>query len=123
MHDHYNAVVLQGDMSTHQRKKSLDALKFKNATLLVATDVAARGIDIPHITHVINYSLPENYESYVHRVGRTARHENSGEAISLYTPEDQQEFEKIFNQMKPKNTKFKEFNYQLKIEKRHLKIF
>lgn len=121
--DQYNAVILQGDMSTHQRKKSIDALKFKNATLLVATDVAARGIDIPHVTHVINFSLPENYESYVHRVGRTARHENKGEAITLYTPEDQLDFEKIFGHLNLKGSKFKEFNYQLKIEKRHLKIF
>ena len=121
--DKYEAVVLQGDMTTHQRKKALDALKQKSAVVLVATDVVARGIDIPHVTHVINYTPPESLESYVHRIGRTARHDKGGEAVTLYTPDEEHQLKKIMGERAWKPSKIKEFNYQLKIEKRNLKIF
>ncbi len=121
--DKYEAVVLQGDMTTHQRKKALDALKQKSAVVLVATDVVARGIDIPHVTHVINYTPPESLESYVHRIGRTARHDKGGEALTLYTPDEEHQLKKIMGERAWKPSKIKEFNYQLKIEKRNLKIF
>ena len=52
---------------------------------MIATDVAARGLDIPHIDHVINYDMPDNHEDYIHRIGRTARAETSGHALSLLT--------------------------------------
>ncbi len=120
--DNYQAVILQGDMSTHQRKKALDALKLKSAMILVATDVVARGIDIPHVTHVINYTPPESLESYIHRIGRTARHDKGGAALTLYTPVEEPQLGKIFKGEKPKPTKYKEFNYQLKIEKKKLVI-
>ncbi len=121
--DKYEAVTLQGDMTTHQRKKALDALKLKKAVILVATDVASRGIDIPHVTHVINFNPPESLESYVHRIGRTARHEKSGEAITLYTPDEEFQLSKIMNDRSWKASKLKEFNYQLKLEKKQIKIF
>lgn len=121
--DKYEAVTLQGDMTTHQRKKALDALKLKKAVILVATDVASRGIDIPHVTHVINYNPPESLESYVHRVGRTARHEKSGEAITLFTPDEEFQLSKIMKDRSWSPSKIKEFNYQLKLEKRQIKIF
>jgi len=121
--DQYNVETLQGDMTTHQRKKALDALRLKKASLLVATDVVARGIDIPHVAHVINWNPPESLESYVHRIGRTARHENSGEAITLYTPEELYQLEKIFVDRTFTPTKLKEFNYQLKLSKKEIKIF
>lgn len=120
--DNYQAVTLQGDMTTHQRKKALDALKLKSAIILVATDVVSRGIDIPHITHVINYTPPESLESYVHRIGRTARHDKGGEAITLYTPSEEYLLSKIIDQKKQPPTKIKEFNYQLKIDKKKLVI-
>ncbi|MBC7540467.1 MAG: DEAD/DEAH box helicase [Bacteriovorax sp.] len=120
--DNYQAVTLQGDMTTHQRKKALDALKLKNAMVLVATDVVSRGIDIPHVTHVINFTPPETLEAYVHRIGRTARHDKGGEAITLYTPEEEYLLYKISNGKKHPALKFKEFNYQLKIEKKKLII-
>ncbi len=120
--DKYEAVTLQGDMTTHQRKKALDALKTKRAVILVATDVVARGIDIPHVTHVINYTPPESFESYVHRIGRTARHDLGGEAITLYTPDEEFQLKKIMAERIFKSSKIKEFNYQLKIDKRNLKI-
>jgi len=121
--DNYDAETLQGDMTTHQRKKALDALRMKKASILVATDVVARGIDIPHVAHVINWNPPESLESYVHRIGRTARHEKSGEAFTLYTPEELYQLEKIFGERTFTPTKLKEFNYQLKLTKKQIKIF
>ena len=120
--DNYQAVILQGDMTTHQRKKALDALKLKSAMVLVATDVVSRGIDIPHVTHVINFTPPESLESYVHRVGRTARHEKSGEALTLYTPAEEYLLNKIKQGKNITPNKIKEFNYQLKIDKKKLVI-
>ena len=120
--DKYQAVVLQGDMTTHQRKKALDALKSKSAMILVATEVVSRGIDIPHVTHVLNFSPAESYESHIHRIGRTARHDKPGVAITLYTPDEEYLLTKINPEQKLKPTKFSEFNYSLKIEKKKLKI-
>ena len=106
--NHYSAVVLEGDMSAHQRKKSLASLKSKNSRYLIATDVASRGIDIPHLTHVINYSIPLNLESYIHRVGRTARFNNVGEAITLFSKSELEHLKTLLNQeITP--TVFKEF--------------
>lgn len=118
--DKYQVVTLQGDMTTHQRKKALDALKLKTALILVATDVVSRGIDIPHVTHVINYTPPSSLEAYVHRIGRTARHDKGGEAITLYTPDEAYLLSKISDEKKHPPKKFKEFNYQLKIEKKKI---
>lgn len=120
--DKYQAVILQGDMTTHQRKKALDALKLKTAVILVATEVVSRGIDIPHVTHVINFTPPETLEAYVHRIGRTARHDKGGEAITLYTPDEEYLLDKILDGKKLVPQKIKEFNYQLKIDKKKLII-
>lgn len=120
--DKYQAVTLQGDMTTHQRKKALDALKLKTAVILVATEVVSRGIDIPHVTHVINYTPAESLEAYVHRIGRTARHDKTGEAITLYTPEEKYLLEKLKRENPIVPKKFKEFNYQLKIDKKKMVI-
>ena len=121
--DGYLSTILQGDMTTHQRRKSLDSLVHKKSFFLVATDVASRGIDIPHVEFVINYNPPESFEAYVHRIGRTARHDLSGQAYTLFTPEEEMQLKKIFDEKIYKKSKFKEFNYQMKIEKRHIKIF
>lgn len=84
----YNADALHGDISQSQRESILRKFKKKNLNLLVATDVAARGIDISNLTHVINYSLPQDPESYVHRIGRTGRAGNQGTAITFITPSE-----------------------------------
>jgi ATP-dependent RNA helicase DeaD len=81
----YDADGLHGDISQSLREKILDKFKKKKITLLVATDVAARGIDVNNLTHVINYSLPEDPEAYVHRIGRTGRAGKEGTAISFVT--------------------------------------
>lgn len=82
------AEAIHGDLSQGQREKVLQKFRAKKITALVATDVAARGIDIDNLTHVINYSLPQDPESYVHRIGRTGRAGKSGIAITLITPSE-----------------------------------
>ncbi len=81
--DGYNADALHGDLSQSQRDSVMDKFRSQNIQLLVATDVAARGIDINELTHVINYNLPDDPEVYVHRSGRTGRAGNSGISIII----------------------------------------
>jgi len=82
------AVAIHGDRSQSQRNAALTGFKNRNYRVMVATDVAARGLDIPDVSHVINYDLPDESENYIHRIGRTARMGKSGEALSLVTPEE-----------------------------------
>lgn len=81
----YDSDALHGDISQFQREKILSKFKKQRINILVATDVAARGIDINNLTHVINYSLPQDPESYVHRIGRTGRAGKEGTAITFIT--------------------------------------
>ena len=81
-----NADALHGDMNQAARERVFQALREKRLNIVVATDVAARGIDVGHITHVINMSLPSDTESYVHRIGRTGRAGRKGTAITFVTP-------------------------------------
>jgi ATP-dependent RNA helicase DeaD len=85
----YNAEALNGDLSQDARERVLNRFKNGQVKVLVATDVAARGLDIDDISHVINYDLPYDVESYVHRIGRTGRAGKAGIAISLITPAEQ----------------------------------
>ncbi|MFM7620616.1 MAG: DEAD/DEAH box helicase [Alphaproteobacteria bacterium] len=96
------AEALHGDLSQGQREKVLQKFRSKQITTLVATDVAARGIDIDNLTHVINFSLPQDPESYVHRIGRTGRAGKSGIAITLITPS---EYRKLISLQRIANTK------------------
>jgi len=84
----YAAKALHGDISQHQRERILNKFKDRMINVLVATDVAARGIDINSLTHVINYSMPQDPESYVHRIGRTGRAGKEGTAITFVMPEE-----------------------------------
>lgn len=88
----YAAEGLHGDVSQAQREKILRKFKKKQANILVATDVAARGIDINNLTHVINLSLPQDSESYVHRIGRTGRAGNQGTAITFISSSELRQF-------------------------------
>ncbi len=81
--DGYNADALHGDLSQQQRDKVMGRFRDRSLKLLIATDVAARGIDVSDITHVINYELPDDTEVYTHRSGRTARAGKSGQSISI----------------------------------------
>ena len=96
----YNVAALHGDLSQTQRNHVIKKFRNREYTILVATDVAARGIDVPNITHVINYSVPEDLESYVHRVGRTGRAGKQGTAITFISKSEQriiQHIEKKFS--------------------------
>ena len=84
----YNAEALHGDISQNVRTKIMDRFKRGETSLLVATDVAARGIDVNNLSHVINYNLPDQSKSYTHRSGRTGRAQRSGVAISIATPSE-----------------------------------
>ena len=91
----YSAEAIHGDITQSKREKTLDKFKQRKITILVATDVAARGIDVNDLTHVINYSLPQDPESYTHRVGRTGRAGKKGTAITLITSRDARNFQFI----------------------------
>jgi len=84
----YDAEGLHGDLSQHQRERVLNKFKNRRINILVATDVAARGIDVSDLSHVINYSLPQDPESYVHRIGRTGRAGKKGIAITFISPSE-----------------------------------
>lgn len=84
----YSAEALHGDISQNQREKVLNRFRKRKLSVLVATDVAARGIDVIDLTHVINYSLPQDAEGYIHRIGRTGRAGKEGTAITFITPEE-----------------------------------
>lgn len=91
----HRTAALHGDMTQHARNRTLTKLRHGDVKVLVATDVAARGIDIHGITHVINYDLPKFAEDYVHRIGRTGRAGNSGIAISFAAHNDRFQVRKI----------------------------
>ena len=84
----YDAESIHGDITQSQRERTLNKFKKQRVNILVATDVAARGIDVNNLTHVINYALPQDPESYVHRIGRTGRAGNEGTAITFITPSE-----------------------------------
>jgi len=79
----FKADSIHGDKSQSQRQRALRRFSQDEISILVATDVAARGLDIPDVTHVINYELPENYEDYIHRIGRTGRGNKKGNALTF----------------------------------------
>ncbi|HEY8006149.1 MAG TPA: DEAD/DEAH box helicase [Methylocella sp.] len=85
----FNAGVLHGDMDQRARTASLDAFKSGGVELIVCSDVAARGLDIPDVSHVFNFDVPSHAEDYVHRIGRTGRAGKTGVALSIVTPADQ----------------------------------
>lgn len=103
--DGYSADALHGDLSQSQRDFVMKRFRSKTLQMLVATDVAARGIDVNNVTHVINYNLPEDTENYTHRTGRTARAGKSGIAIAIITPKDTGKIKDIERIIKKKFTK------------------
>lgn len=95
MKDGYNADALHGDLSQAQRDKVMKAFKAKTLQLLIATDVAARGIDVSNLTHVFHMNLPDEVEYYTHRSGRTARAGNTGFSIAIITRRDMHKIRQI----------------------------
>lgn len=84
----FQAAAINGDIPQQQRERTVDALREGRIDILVATDVAARGLDVERISHVVNYDIPHDTESYVHRIGRTGRAGRSGDAILFMTPRE-----------------------------------
>ena len=109
----FRVASLQGDMNQSARQAALDGFREGSLKILVATDIAARGLDVLSISHVINYDMPDTADAYTHRIGRTGRINNTGEAFTLVTGEDKamiKELERIFK--KPLETrKLPGFNY------------
>ncbi|MCL5004660.1 MAG: C-terminal helicase domain-containing protein, partial [Patescibacteria group bacterium] len=79
----FKAESIHGDKNLNRRRKALDLFKNNRVQILVATDVAARGLDIPNVSHVINYDLPAVYDDYIHRIGRTGRGNKKGKALTF----------------------------------------
>ena len=84
----YSCAALNGDLNQQQRERTIEKLKDGKLDIVVATDVAARGLDVPRISHVVNYDIPTDTESYVHRIGRTGRAGRTGEAILFVAPRE-----------------------------------
>jgi ATP-dependent RNA helicase RhlE len=110
----YRVASLQGDMTQYRRQEALEGFREGSLKILVATDIAARGLDVLSISHVINYDMPDTADAYTHRIGRTGRVDNTGEAFTLVTDEDRDMIkilERIFK--KPVETrKVAGFNYE-----------
>jgi ATP-dependent RNA helicase DeaD len=96
----FDVKALHGDMSQGSRDGVMIAFKDHRVRLLVATDIAARGLDIEHVTHVINYDVPDSSETYVHRIGRTGRVGRTGRAVTLVTPSQRNEIGRIERDVK-----------------------
>ena len=88
-------ICMHGGMEQSEREKNLETFRNQEAGWLIATDLTARGIDLPTLSHVINYDLPDEPENYVHRIGRTGRGFKKGDAISFYSPEEKQKLVQI----------------------------
>lgn len=97
----HSADAIHGDLRQNQRDRAISAFRNYETRIMVATDIAARGLDIPHIEHVINYDLPQAAEDYIHRIGRTARNGAEGEAVNLVTPQDGKKWNAIRRLLNP----------------------
>lgn len=110
----YKVAELQGNMSQNRRQQAIDGFRNGKHDILVATDVASRGIDVSEISHVINFDMPNSVDDYIHRIGRTGRAENVGEAITFTLPENEhllREIEKALgNSIQRK--RLNEFDYE-----------
>jgi ATP-dependent RNA helicase DeaD len=98
--DGYTADTIHGELSQSQREHVMRRFRAQQVRLLVATDVAARGIDVNNLTHVINYSMPDQLENYVHRSGRTGRAGNTGTSIAFITPRERRSIKQLERHMK-----------------------
>jgi ATP-dependent RNA helicase RhlE len=109
----YRTACLQGNLSQNRRQEALDGFRDGTYQILVATDIAARGLDVTRISHVINYDIPDTADAYTHRIGRTGRAAKTGDAFTLVTREDAEivsDIERVLG-IKLERRKIEEFNY------------
>lgn len=99
--DEHKADAIHGDLQQRRRERVISDFRQKRYRIMVATDVASRGLDIPHIEHVINFNLPHCPEDYIHRIGRTARAGAEGAALNLISPEDDKKWKAINRLLNP----------------------
>jgi ATP-dependent RNA helicase DeaD len=90
-------MAIHGGLTQNKREVALDALRDGKINVLVGTDVAARGLDIKNVSHVYNYDVPKTSEEYVHRIGRTARAGEEGDAVTLLTERDHDNFSRVLS--------------------------
>ncbi|MHC4925614.1 MAG: DEAD/DEAH box helicase, partial [Planctomycetota bacterium] len=109
----FSSGVMHGDRSQAQRERALASFRSGRKNVLVATDVAARGLDVDGVSHVVNFDFPRVPEDYIHRVGRTARAENRGDAISLVAPEERNGLIDVEREIKRRieRVKLQDFDY------------
>ena len=111
----FRVTSLHGNRSQGQRQEALNGFKRGHYQVMVATDIAARGLDVETISHVINYDIPDTADAYIHRIGRTGRMERTGDAYTLVTPDDHEmvrELEKVMGQKLPRVT-LEEYDYTI----------
>jgi len=111
----FSATSLQGNLSQNKRQTAMRGFRDGSLQIMVATDIASRGIDVTSITHVINYDIPDTVEAYIHRIGRTGRAAKEGEAFTLITNEDNMEvraIERVLGKPIPQ-IKLADFNYDV----------
>jgi len=111
----FKVTSLHGDRTQGQRRAAMKGFKQGKYKIMVATDIAARGLDIDRISHVINYDMPDTADAYIHRIGRTGRAKRTGEAFTLITPDDHamvKNIEKIMKQKLLQQT-LSDFNYDV----------
>lgn len=116
--DDFAADAIHGDLHQRKREKVINHYRNKSFRILVATDVAARGLDIPHIEHVINYDLPQCPEDYIHRIGRTARAGAEGSALSFISPDERGKWKAIARLINPGEKLAPEFDNNASDKKR-----
>ncbi len=97
----YDAVAIHGDLRQRQRDFAIQDFRRGKYRIMVATDIAARGLDIPHIEHVINYDMPQCADDYIHRIGRTGRAGKEGSALAMVTPQDRRKWDAIQKLLDP----------------------
>ena len=114
--------TLHGDMEQKQRQDAIHSFKRGSCKLLIATDIAGRGLDVPDISHVFNYHMPMTKEAHTHRIGRTGRAGKSGIAISLVTPSELSKAKRILN-LNPKDMKFCSIPTLTEVQEKHHQAF
>jgi len=105
----YNVIGIHGDKPQIERQKAIKKFSSGEIPILVATDVASRGLDFPNVSYVFNFDMPKNIEDYIHRIGRTGRVGNKGKAISFYNNNNKQIGQALVNELKKSNQKIPEF--------------